>query len=74
MILSCYYESMERELKIRPIHACRCDERLKTKAQPKAEESKRLATEGKALLFYFSFPACHRYDGRRDSIRQHTSA
>jgi hypothetical protein len=34
-----YYESMKRELKTRPIYECRCDERLKTKA----EESTRLA-------------------------------
>jgi len=26
-----YYESMKREVKIRPIYECRCDERLKTK-------------------------------------------
>ena len=26
-----YYESMNRELKRRPIYECRCDERLKTK-------------------------------------------
>jgi hypothetical protein len=37
-----YYESIKRELKIRPIHECRCDERLKTKA----EESTRLAYTG----------------------------
>jgi hypothetical protein len=34
-----YYESIKRELKIRPLQECRCDERLKTKA----EESTRLA-------------------------------
>ncbi len=34
-----YYESIKRELKTRPIYECRCDERLKTKA----EESTRLA-------------------------------
>ncbi len=34
-----YYESLKRELKTRPIYECRCDERLKTKA----EESTRLA-------------------------------
>ncbi len=28
-----YYESIKRELKTRPIHECRCDERLKTKAE-----------------------------------------
>ena len=28
-----YYESIKRELKIRPIYECRCDERLKTKAK-----------------------------------------
>ncbi len=26
-----YYESIKRELKTKPIHECRCDERLKTK-------------------------------------------
>ena len=34
-----YYQSIKRELKTRPIYECRCDERLKTKA----EESTRLA-------------------------------
>ena len=33
-----YYESIKREIKIRPIYECRCDERLKTKV----EESTRL--------------------------------
>jgi hypothetical protein len=33
-----YYESMKREVKTRPLYECRCDERLKTKA----EESTRL--------------------------------
>ena len=28
-----YYESIKRELKIKPIYKCRCDERLKTKAE-----------------------------------------
>ena len=28
-----YYESIKRELKIRPIYLCRCDERLKTKGK-----------------------------------------
>jgi hypothetical protein len=37
-----YYESIKRELKIKPIHECRCDERLKTKA----EESARLGYTG----------------------------
>ena len=37
-----YYESIKRELKTRPINECRCDERLKTKA----EESTRLAYTG----------------------------
>ncbi len=37
-----YYESINRELKTRPIYECRCDERLKTKA----EESTRLAYTG----------------------------
>jgi hypothetical protein len=37
-----YYESIKRELKTRPIYECRCDERLKTKA----EESTRLGYTG----------------------------
>jgi hypothetical protein len=37
-----YYSSRKRELKTRPIYECRCDERLKTKA----EESTRLAYTG----------------------------
>ena len=37
-----YYESIKRELKTRPINECRCDERLKTKA----EESTRLTYTG----------------------------
>jgi hypothetical protein len=37
-----YYESITRELQTRPINECRCDERLKTKA----EESTRLAYTG----------------------------
>jgi hypothetical protein len=37
-----YYESIKQELKTRPIDECRCDERLK----PKAEESTRLAYTG----------------------------
>ncbi len=37
-----YYESIKRELKSRLIYECRCDERLKTKA----EESTRLAYTG----------------------------
>jgi hypothetical protein len=28
-----YYEWIKRELQRRPIHECRCDERLKTKAE-----------------------------------------
>ena len=28
-----YYESIKREIKTRPIYECRCDERLKTKAE-----------------------------------------
>ena len=36
------YESIKRELKARPIYECRCDERLKTKA----EESTRLPYTG----------------------------
>jgi hypothetical protein len=37
-----YYESIKRELKIKPIYECRCDERLKTKT----EESTRLTYTG----------------------------
>ncbi len=37
-----YYESMKREVKIRPICECRSDERLK----PKGEESTRLGYTG----------------------------
>ena len=28
-----YYESIKRELQIRPIYECRCDERLQTKTK-----------------------------------------
>ena len=28
-----YYESIKREIKIRPIYECRCDERLQTKTK-----------------------------------------
>jgi hypothetical protein len=28
-----YYESIKRELKIKPIYECRCDKRLQTKAK-----------------------------------------
>jgi hypothetical protein len=31
--LCCYYESINRELKIRCIYECRCDERLQTKTK-----------------------------------------
>ncbi len=37
-----YYESIKGESKTRPIYECRCDERLKTKA----EESTRLTYTG----------------------------
>jgi hypothetical protein len=40
--LNVYYESINRELKIKPIYECRCDERLKTKA----EESTHLGYTG----------------------------
>ena len=40
--LEVYNESIKRELKIKPIYECRCDERLKTKA----EESTRLVYTG----------------------------
>ncbi len=36
------YESRKRDLKIRPIYECRCDERLKTKS----EKSTRLSYNG----------------------------
>jgi len=32
-MLVVYYESIKRELQRRPIYECRCDERLKTKAE-----------------------------------------
>ena len=41
-IMNRYYESIKREIKIRPIYECRYDERLKTKA----EESTRLTYTG----------------------------
>ena len=37
-----YYESIKRELKIRPVYECRCDERLQTKTK----EFTRLAYTG----------------------------
>ena len=37
-----YYETIKEEIKIKPISECRCDERLKTKA----EESTRLSDTG----------------------------
>jgi hypothetical protein len=37
-----YYETIKRELKIKPISECRCDERLKTKT----EESTLLSDTG----------------------------
>jgi hypothetical protein len=37
-----YYESINRDLKTRPVNECRCDERLKTKD----EESTRLTYTG----------------------------
>jgi hypothetical protein len=44
LLIVVYYESIKRELKIKPIliHECRCDERLKTKD----EESTRLVYTG----------------------------
>ena len=42
ILLFVYYESIKRELKIRPIYECRSDERLKTKP----EESIRLGYTG----------------------------
>jgi hypothetical protein len=41
-----YYESIKRELKIKPIYECWCDERLKTKA----EESKSLSDTGLFII------------------------
>jgi hypothetical protein len=40
--LALYFEDIKRELKKRPTYECRCDERLKTKA----EESTRLVYTG----------------------------
>jgi hypothetical protein len=37
-----YYETINREIKIKPISECRCDERLKTKV----EESTSLSDNG----------------------------
>jgi hypothetical protein len=37
-----YYESIKRELKIKSIYECRCDERLQTKTR-KLQEVTRLA-------------------------------
>ncbi len=37
-----YYETIKREVKTRPMNECRCDERLKSKA----EESTRLVYTG----------------------------
>ena len=37
-----YYESIKRELKIKPVYECRCDERLQTKTK----EFTRLAYTG----------------------------
>jgi hypothetical protein len=42
IVLFVYNESIKRELKIKPISECRCDERLKTKS----EESTRLGYTG----------------------------
>ncbi len=42
MFIVVYYESIKRELKIRPIYECRYDERLNTKF----EESTRLTYTG----------------------------
>jgi hypothetical protein len=42
VFIKIYYESINRELKRRPINECRCDERLKTKT----EEFTRLAYTG----------------------------
>ena len=41
-----YYESLKRDLKTKPIHEFRCDERRKTKV----EESTRLACTQKAKV------------------------
>jgi hypothetical protein len=41
-----YYESIKRELNIRLIYECRCDERLKAKA----EGSTRLASTGEEVV------------------------
>ena len=43
-----YYESIKRELKIRSIYECRCDERLKTKTK----EFTRLTYTGLVILFF----------------------
>ena len=33
IVVFVYYESIQRELKIKPIYECRCDERLQTKTK-----------------------------------------
>ena len=40
-----YYESIKRELKIRPIYECRCDERLKTRGLEHLKIETRLMDE-----------------------------
>ncbi len=44
------YESIDRDLKIRPVYECRCDERLKTKD----EESPRLVYTLSLLRFFIT--------------------
>ncbi len=46
-----YYESRNRELKTRPIYACRCDERLKTKSEKSTLWNKktRVASNNRSL-------------------------
>jgi hypothetical protein len=73
-----YYESIKRELKIKPIYECRCDERIKTKA----EESTRLIYTGlvgelepqaAAMLRRFFFPLSVKMDPITTSSSEHQS-
>ncbi len=47
-LLDVYYESRKLEVETRPIHECRCDERLKTKD----EKSTRLVYTGRWVLLF----------------------
>ena len=57
-----YYESIKRELKIRRIYECRCDERLQTKLRNKAKEFTRLG------LVYLQQPVVY-YESRNRDLK-----